>query len=386
MVFSIAPNVKGGAAAWLYMPPASILCSHAPENWHNVSRRTTEPATIRDVARELGMSVATVSRALSRPELLRQETRERVLAAVEALGYRPNLLARGLRRGRTHAILAIVPNLSPFFLEILAGIEEVAREAGFAVLLGNSGGDRQREEACFEQVANVRADGVILLTGSAPPSYARGGRALPPLVAVLERLPEHAVPLVRTDHRTGALQATRHLADLGHRRIAHISGVRHVASTTHRLQGYRQALEQAKLAFEPELVYAGDFTMNSGAAGMEHLLQLADPPTAVLSANDEMAFGAVQVLHRHGLSVPADMSIVGFDDLNMAAFYNPPLTTVHIPRHDIGRRAAAELIELLAGRTVTQEAVLPTRLIIRESTAPPRGDGTRRGKRTVRHR
>ena len=331
-----------------------------------------EPATIRDVAKQLGMSVATVSRALSRPELLREETRERVLAAVELLGYRPNLQARGLRRGRTHALLAIVPNLSPFFLEILAGIEEVAREAGFAVLLGNSGGDPEREAACFEQVANVRADGVILLTGSAPAIYARGTRPLPPLVAVLERLPDHSVPVVRTDHRSGAREATRHLIALGHRRIAHIAGIRRIPSTTQRLQGYRQALISAKLPFAPELVRDGDFTMPSGATAMDELLTLPTPPTAVLCANDEMAFGAVQTLHRRGLLVPADISIVGFDDLNMAAFYNPPLTTVHIPRHDIGRRAAAELIELLAGRTVTQNAILPTRLIIRGSTAPPR--------------
>jgi LacI family repressor for deo operon, udp, cdd, tsx, nupC, and nupG len=356
---------------FLWPAPLSFA-NHVPVLEPVVSPRAEEPATIRDVAAKLGMSVATVSRALSRPELLREETRARVLAAVAALGYRPNLLARGLRRGRTHAILAIVPNLSPFFLEILAGIEEVAREAGFAVLLGNSGGDAKREEACFEQVADVRADGVILLTGSAPPAYARGARPLPPLVAVLERLAGHAVPLIRTDHRVGALTATRHLIDLGHRRVAHITGSRHIPSTTQRLQGYRQALEGAKLPFALELVPTGNFTMPSGAAAMEALLALAAPPTAVLCGNDEMAFGAVKALHKHGLSVPADVSIVGFDDLNMAAFYNPPLTTVHIPRHDIGRRAAAELIELLAGRSVTQEAVLPTRLMIRESTAPPR--------------
>jgi LacI family repressor for deo operon, udp, cdd, tsx, nupC, and nupG len=336
------------------------------------TKRFGEPATIHDVATELGLSVATVSRALSRPELLRPQTRARVLAVVEALGYRPNLLARGLRRGRSHAILAIVPNLSPFFLEILAGVEEVAREAGFAVLLGNSGGDSARLAACFEQVANVRADGVILLTGSAPAAYARGARRLPPLVSVLERLPGHTVPVIRTDHRVGARLATRHLIELGHQRIGHISGIRRVPSSTQRLQGYRQALAAAGLSFAPDLIRGGNFTMASGAVGMDELLNLAAPPTAVLCANDEMAFGAVQTLHRRGLSVPDDVSIVGFDDLNMAAFYNPPLTTVHIPRHEIGRRAAAELIELLAGRRVAPDAILPTRLIVRESTAAPR--------------
>jgi LacI family transcriptional regulator, repressor for deo operon, udp, cdd, tsx, nupC, and nupG len=345
-----------------------------------MSRRAHEPATIRDVALQLGVSVATVSRALSRPDMLRQETRERVLAAVAALGYRPNLLARGLRRGRTHAILVIAPNLSPFFLEILAGIEEVAREAGFAVLLGNSGGDHQREEACFDQVATVRADGVILLTGSVPKAFARGTRQLPPLVAVLEGPSDHSVPLIRTDHRVGAREASRHLIELGHTRIAHISGSRHVPSTAQRLQGYRDALKAANLPCTADLVHTGDFTMPAGAAGMDALLNSSSPPTAVLCGNDEMAFGAVQALHRRGLSVPSDVSIVGFDDLNMAAFYNPPLTTVHIPRHDIGRRAAAELIELLAGRAVTREAVLPTRLMIRESTAPPRDKRSTRSR------
>ncbi|HTY93364.1 MAG TPA: LacI family DNA-binding transcriptional regulator [Steroidobacteraceae bacterium] len=344
--------------------------AHVHTGSRQMTRRADEPATIRDVARELGISVATVSRALSRPELLRRETRERVLAAVEALGYRPNLLARGLRRGRTHAILAIVPNLSPFFLEILAGLEEVARDAGFAVLLGSSGGDRKREEACFDQVANVRADGVVLMTGSAPASYARGLRQLPPLVAVLEKLPGHRVPVIRTDHRIGAMTATRHLIELGHRRIAHIAGVP-IPSTAQRLRGYREALAAAQLPDDARLVQTGNFTMPSGATAMQALLDLDSPPTAVLCGNDEMAFGAVQALHRRGLAVPRDVSIVGFDDLNMAAFYNPPLTTVRIPRHEIGRRAAAELIELLAGREVTREAVLPTRLVIRESTAPP---------------
>jgi LacI family repressor for deo operon, udp, cdd, tsx, nupC, and nupG len=340
------------------------------------------PTTIRDVARELGVSVATVSRALSRPELLRRETRDRVMTVVERLGYRPNLLARGLRRGRTGAMLLVVPTLSPFFLEIFAGAEEVAREAEFAVLLSNSNGDPEREEACFDQVASGRADGIILLTGLAPSAYATGRRPLPPLVTVLERLPQHSVPVIRTDHRAGAAEATRHLIELGHCRIAHIAGSKKAPSTAHRLEGYRAALEGAGLPAPAELVYPGDFTMQSGAVGMEYLLGLDTPPTAVLCGNDEMAFGTVRTLHKRGLSVPEDLSIVGFDDQNMAAFYNPPLTTVHIPRHELGRRAALELIEQLEGRDVEREVVLPTRLVVRESTAPPRtGCTPRAGQR-----
>jgi LacI family transcriptional regulator, repressor for deo operon, udp, cdd, tsx, nupC, and nupG len=327
--------------------------------------------TIKDVARELGMSIATVSRALSRPELLRRETRERVMSVVDRLGYRPNLLARGLRRGRARAILLVVPTLSPFFLEIFAGAEEVANAADFALLLGCSHRDPEREQACFDQVASGRADGIILLTGLVPAEYAAGKRPLPPLITVLERLPNRSLPVIRTDHRAGAVEATRHLIDLGHRRIAHIAGSRQAPSTARRLEGYHDALEAAKLPSPPELVQPGDFTMQSGANGMERLLRLDAPPTAVLCANDEMAFGAIGLLHKHGLSVPDDLSIVGFDDQNMAAFYNPPLTTVHIPRHELGRRAAHELIELLEGRDILHEVVLPTRLVVRESTAPP---------------
>ncbi len=337
--------------------------------------------TIKDVARELGMSVATVSRALSRPELLRAETRERVMSVVERLGYKPNLLARGLRRGKTRAIFLLVPNLSPFFLEIFAGAEDVARQADFALLLGNSNGDPEREKACFDQVLSGRADGIILLTGLAPSAYAPGKRPLPPLVTVLERLPGRAVPVIRTDHRVGAAEATRHLIELGHLRIAHIAGSRQAPSTAHRLAGFRDALEAAGLPVLQDLLYPGDFTMKSGAAGIERLMNLDEPPTAVLCGNDEMAFGAIRMLHKLGLTAPKDLSIVGFDDQNMAAFYNPPLTTVHIPRHELGRRAALELIDQLEGHDVAHEVVLPTRLIIRESTAPPARHKARGGRR-----
>ena len=333
------------------------------------------------------MSIATVSRALSRPELLRRETRERVLTIVDRLGYRPNLLARGLRRGQTRAILLVVPTLSPFFLEIFAGAEEITRQAGFALLLGNSNGDPEREKACFDQVASGQADGIILLTGLVPSAYAPGRSPLPPLVTVLERLPNRAsVPVIRTDHRAGAAEATRHLIELGHRRIAHIAGSKGAPSTAKRIEGYRDALEAAGLAAPAEWLYPGDFFMPSGAAGMEKLMSLDETPTAVLCGNDEMAFGAIRMLNKLGYSVPRDVSIVGFDDQNMAEFYNPPLTTVHIPRHELGRRAAVVLIQQLEGREVAHEVMLPTRLIVRESTAPPRTarSGGRTRTRSVR--
>jgi LacI family transcriptional regulator, repressor for deo operon, udp, cdd, tsx, nupC, and nupG len=330
------------------------------------------PATIKDVASELGMSVATVSRALSQPHLLRPDTRAKVLSVVERLGYRPNLLARGLRRGETRSILLVAPTLSLFFLEIFAGVEEAARAAGFAVLLGHSDGDPEREEAYFDQVSSGRADGIILLTGIAPSAYAHGRRPLPPLVTVLERLQGHDAPVVRIDHRLGAAEATRHLTDLGHRRIAHIAGSKAPASTAHRLAGYKDALTSAGIPYDEQLVQQGDFSMDSGAVAMERLLELENPPTAVFAGNDEMAFGAMTAAHKAGLQIPHDVSVVGFDDQKTAAFYIPALTTVNIPRQELGKRAAQELMERFGGRDSAHEIVLPTRLIIRESTAQPR--------------
>jgi len=333
--------------------------------------RAAGPATIRDVASELGMSVATVSRALSQPELLKPETREKVLSVVAKLGYRPNVLARSLRRGQTHAIVLVVPKLSPFFLEIYAGAEEAAQTAGLAVLLGNSDGKPEREEAYFDQVMSGRADGIILLTGVLPSAYADGKRAVPPMVAVLERITDHDAPVVRIDHRTASAEITKHLIDLGHQRIAHIAGTKHAVSSEHRLNGYKDALAAAGLPFASELVVTGNFSMQSGAEAMEKLLALEDPPTAVFAGNDEMAFGAVKAARLHGLSVPEDLSMAGFDDQTTAAFYNPPLTTIHTPCREIGRRAAQELVEQIAGRDVAHEILLPTQLVVRDSTAAP---------------
>lgn len=330
------------------------------------------PTTIRDVASELGMSVATVSRALSQPELLRPETRERVLSVVAKLGYRPNVLARSLRRGQTHAIVLVVPKLSPFFLEIYAGAEEAAQTAGLAVLLGNSDGKPEREEAYFDQVISGRADGIILLTGVVPEGYAQGKCALPPMVTVLERLRDNDVPVVRIDHRSASAEVTKHLIDLGHHRIAHIAGTPNAASSAHRISGYKDALASAGLPFDPALVVEGNFSMQSGADAMERLLELESPPTGVFAGNDEMAFGAVKTARSRGLSVPEDLSMVGFDDQTTAAFYNPPLTTIHTPCRELGRRSTQELIEQIAGREVTSEILLPTKLIVRDSTAAPR--------------
>jgi LacI family repressor for deo operon, udp, cdd, tsx, nupC, and nupG len=337
--------------------------------------RSSNPAPstprIKDVAQALGMSVATVSRALSKPEAVNSETLKRVMTVVEKLEYRPNLVARSLRVRQTKLLLMVTPQLSPFFLEVLAGAEEAARARDFSMLLGSDGLVPDRELAYFDQVSSGRADGIISLSGWLPEAFAPGKRALPPIVAALEPLPGHATPIVRVDHRIGGEMATKHLIDLGHRRIAHISGHSNSLSAGRRRSGYKDALDAAGIPFDPSLVKQGDFRVESGASAMTQLLALDSPPTAVFAANDEMAFGAMTVLRARGLIVPDDMSVVGFDDQSMAAIYNPPLTTIHIPRYEIGKRAVEELIKVINGEHAAGEVLLRTYLVERESTAKP---------------
>jgi len=332
-------------------------------------KKTHSPSS-KSVAAELGVSVATISRVLTRPDLVNRYTRDRVLRGIERLGYRPNLIARDLRRGQTRTALVVVPKLSAFFLEILRGTEQAAEELGFAVLMGNTKGDIRRTITYFDQVASRRADGIILLTGVLPPAAERA--KLPPLVIAAESLKDSNLPAVTIDHAGGAEEAVRHLIELGHRRIAHIAGPDHVLSSRARANGYRKALRSARLVCDETLVQRGDFSVESGEKMLHVLMQQNTTPTAVFCANDEMALGVIRALKLLGLSVPHDVSVVGFDDQEFAALYDPPLSTVHIPRFDIGYQSMMMMRDIVTPQRTVRSIVLPTRLIIRATSAPPR--------------
>jgi LacI family transcriptional regulator, repressor for deo operon, udp, cdd, tsx, nupC, and nupG len=334
-------------------------------------KKSPSPSS-KSVAAELGVSVATISRVLTRPDLVNRQTRDRVLQGIERLGYRPNLIARDLRRGETRTVLVVVPKLSAFFLEILRGTEQAAEELGFAVLMGNAKSDIRRTTTYFDQVASRRADGIILLTGVLPPGAETIATKLPPLVIAAESLRDSALPTVGIDHVGGAEEAVRHLIGLGHRRIAHIAGPDHVLSSRARAAGYRKALRAARLPFEDTLIQRGDFSVESGGKMLHVLMQQKPTPTAIFCANDEMAIGAIQALRLAGLSVPADVSIVGFDDQQIAELYDPPLTTVHIPRFDIGYQSMMMLRDLITPQRSVRSTVLPTRLIVRATSVAPR--------------
>lgn len=337
------------------------------------SRELARSVTIKEVAAQLGVSASTISRALARPEMLRAETRERVLEAVERLGYHPNLIARDLRRQETRLLYVVVPTLSPFFLDVFRGVERGARETGYAVVMGYTDRDVGREQLFLDQVASRRGDGVILVTSADSAALLARTKRMPPVVAALEEISGLEAPAVRVDHRAGAIDATNHLLALGHRHIAHIGGPERQMIAQHRREGFREAMLQAGL--DPDLFpyLTGDYTVVWGEQAMETLLTSNPLPTAIFAGNDEIAIGAIRAMKRVGLQVGRDISVIGFDDMRVASLFEPGVTTIRVPTEELGYRAILMLVAELHGSTSTEELVLPTSLIIRATTGTPRG-------------
>ena len=255
------------------------------------------------------------------------------------------------------------------------GVAPRAREAGYAVLMGNTENDPDREVEYFNMLRDGHADGMILMTGKlpAPRPGENAGLSHLPVVVALELIETSGFPHVQIDNAAAARSAVEHLIGLGHSRIAHIAGPIPEVMATHRRDGYRAAMQAAGLPIPDGYEVRGDYLLESGEARAAELFDLPEPPTAIFVANDEMAYGAIHALRRLGCDVPGDVSVVGFDDLYLSKAFYPPLTTVSQPRADIGRTAMSLLLNIMSGDTVAAPAiVLPTALNIRGSTAPPR--------------
>jgi len=336
-----------------------------------------DKASLQDVARVAGVSTATVSRALSKPEVVSEITRKAVIDAVRATGYSVNHAARNLRRRRTDCIVALIPNLAnPFFAQILFGISSVLAPAGYNLLISDTQGSPDSERLMMSYLDRGRADGLILLDGLIPTDHlddAVRSRPLPPAVLACEWIDGSPLPQVRVDNLTGAKLAVEHLIGLGHRRIGHVGGPSGNVLSIVREAGHRAAMTSAGLPFDEAWLLPGDFSLASGAAAAGRWLGMDRPPTAVFCASDTMAAGFVAALHRAGRDVPADCSVVGFDDIEVAAHTVPALTTIRQPRTEIGQVAARTLLAVIAGDTpVSACTLLSVELIVRDSTAAPR--------------
>jgi LacI family transcriptional regulator len=329
--------------------------------------------TIREVAKRAGVSYATVSHVINNTRFVSQDTRGRVQAAMNELNYRPNALARSLRRGQTNTLGLILPDsANPFFAEIGRSIEDTAFKLGFSVILCNTERDTNREQLYVDLLSKKQVDGIIFVAaGDQADSLNFLLSQGMPCVLIDRDLPNIEVDAVLTDNQQGGYLATRHLIELGHRRIACIAGPSHITPSAERITGYRQALEEAGIAFNEALVVGGDYHPDSGLHIAAALLDLASPPTAFFALNDLMAMGALRAAAVAGRRVPEDLAIVGYDDIEFASFTNPPLSTVAQPKSEIGSQATKLLVERIADKTTrTRRVVLLPELIIRGSSRP----------------
>ncbi|MBC7264895.1 MAG: LacI family DNA-binding transcriptional regulator [Chloroflexi bacterium] len=338
-------------------------------------------ATIRDIARRAGVSIGSVSNYLNNPDLVSEETRESIRRAIQELGYYPHAAARSLKSNQTRRV-GLVPLISPeenrslepsdnAFLEFLAAVNTTAAEQDYGVLL-YAATSQAAELSIYERLVGERqVDGLILM----------GTRALD---ARIEFLSKQQFPFVSfgrsqvnmnhayvdVDGAKGIAEAVKHLAQLGHRRIGYIAPPNGLMCAVHRWEGFCSAMAEHNLPIDDELVVEGGFSEKSGQVAMHLLLDLPHPPTAVIAANDLCAFGAMRALQMRGLIAGQDVSIVGFDDIRLAAHWYPSLTTVSQPFRRIGSIVAQMLLDIIAGKEVEQHIIVEPRLVVRNSTGP----------------
>ena len=332
-------------------------------------------ATIKDVARHAEVSVTTVSHVVNGTRHVSAEGRERVEQAIRALGYVPSAIARSLKRNNTRTLGMLIPNSSnPYFAEIVHAVEDRAFGAGYNVILCNTNDEPHRQGSYLQVLAERRIDGLIVVsTGqdATLPTQLAGLQVPTVLVDREVEIDEQPGDLVETAHMQGGLLATQHLLALGHRRIACIHGPAGLRPSEQRIAGWRGALAAAGCDHGDALLWNGHFTSQGGHDAMQAMLAASSsaPPTAVFVCNDLMAMGALCAAHERGLRVPESLSLVGFDDMQQAAFANPSLTTVHLPLYEVGLSACERLIDRIRGKGGKVAEVMPTHLVVRDSTA-----------------
>ncbi|NNJ13372.1 LacI family DNA-binding transcriptional regulator [Chloroflexales bacterium ZM16-3] len=331
---------------------------------------------IDDIARIAQVSPATVSKVVNNRPYVSAATRARVERVIAETGFVPSQRARGLSRKRSSILGLLIPYtsdqlfLDPHLLELMRGIEAVANEHDYNLLLSTAREAVDAASACVRMLRSDMIDGAIIVETSDVQPFAEALAAESSPWVVVGYARQSATPAVHADDYGGALQATRHLLELGHRRIGVISSVWRPFAVEERERGIRDALAEAGVAPDTGLMALGDFSIESGDHAGRALLSAAAPPTAIFALNDRMALGLIRAAATLGLRVPDDLSVVGFDDISLATLLTPALTTVSQPGFALGSAAASALFQLLDGEPLSPPAALPTELIIRGSTGP----------------
>lgn len=329
-------------------------------------------STIKKVCELAGVSTATVSRTLKNPDMVNVKTRERILKAIAESGYRPNVLASSVKTGRSNSLVVLVPNLSnPFFLKIIQGIEQAAQESGYSVLLGDTQGDPKREHEYAGMVLSNRADGLIHLDHSFP--FSKNDELLAekvPMVSVCERIVSNKkYPVVELDNYSACRALTNHLTSYGHRNFGVIAGQKESQIYRDRLSGIKSVLLEEGVTLDDSLIVGGEYSMESGELGARVLLKNKNRPTAILCFNDDIAIGAIHEIKKHGLRVPDDISIVGFDNIKVSAYVDPPLTTIDQPAYEMGRKAVEVVLSKIKNKPLQRDReIVQYRLLERASS------------------
>jgi LacI family transcriptional regulator len=328
--------------------------------------------TIKEVSQRAHVSPSTVSRVLNGTTPVSPDARARVLRAIEELNYTPNAFARGLATNRSGGIGVTTNDIgSPYYAVMLRGVEAAIEDAGLHLMVSSGHARASSERSAIEFLEQRRSDALIVQAEALSDAelIELADQAGVPVVVFGRRIPELEPVCVHLDNEAGGRMATEHLLAHGHRRIAHIAGPLRFPDARHRLQGYRDALDAAGIAYDDHLVVEGDFREGGGRAAMERLLDRSDAIDAVFVANDQMAAGAMRAARDRGLEIPTDLSLVGYDDVLLAQYLSPALTTVRQPLFDMGRAAADIAIALLEQKKVEVRTRFEPELVVRESVA-----------------
>ena len=336
-----------------------------------VMRPLRPRATIADVARQAGVSTATVSRVLNGLGPVAPATASAVWAAVAELSYAPHAAARSLARGRSNILSLLLPQIgSAYFTPLVRGVEGAAREAGFDLLVLTSARAGQRGVSLRQRIAELNSDGILVFAHSLDHADLEHLHRLHmPMVLLLQPAPDGlAIPCVNLRNRRGARAMTEHLIEVhGYRRIAFLRGPEGNSDSAWREMGYREALAAHGIAFDEGLVATGAFEQAQARASVEAWLQAGVRPEAIFAGDDDSAYGAMQAVQHAGLRVPQDIAVVGFDGLDFTQYLSPPLTTVRAPIEEAGRRGAELLIEVIRSGHAAEQVLLPTELVVRQS-------------------
>ena len=332
--------------------------------------------TIRDLAAECGLALSTVSNALAGKHHVSDETRKLVNSVAARIGYRASALARGLRMQRSFALGVLMADVAnPAFPAFVRGIEDVAIRERYTLLLCNTDDDEEKQIRQMQTLIDRQIDGMVLISQhTSSPNVRRLLDSGIPFVLVQRRSPAFADDYVGSDNTNGIRVAVQHLYGLGHRRIAFIRGPVVSSTSLERFVAFETMVKEFGLDRSPDLIYQGDYSGSSGTAACEVFLALSKPPSGIIASNDLNAFGVMDAAHARGLSIPQDLSVVGFDDIALSSSRSLNLTTVHQPKREMGRAAAELLIKRIVGKRIKrpQEIIFATELVVRGSTGPTR--------------